>query len=70
MDESKAVAVVGIACNFPGAPDIDEFWRGLSNGENHVTEVADSRWSSKAWFSSDRSVGGKTYTRHAGIIPG
>jgi acyl transferase domain-containing protein len=26
------VAVVGLACRFPGARDADEFWTNLENG--------------------------------------
>ena len=34
----EPVAVVGMACNFPGAPDIASFWRLLEEGGNSVSE--------------------------------
>ena len=34
----QPVAIVGMACRFPGAPDIPSFWRLLEAGENAVTE--------------------------------
>ena len=36
MDEP--IAVVGMACRFPGADDLDAFWRLLEQGESAVTE--------------------------------
>ena len=35
---SEPIAVVGMACRFPGAPDLASFWRLLIEGKNAVTE--------------------------------
>ncbi len=32
------IAIVGMACRFPGAPDLSAFWRQLEAGENAVTD--------------------------------
>ena len=34
----EPIAVVGMACKFPGANDLDAFWRLLAEGRNTVTE--------------------------------
>ncbi|XP_078000620.1 phthioceranic/hydroxyphthioceranic acid synthase-like [Glandiceps talaboti] len=68
MDLKDAIAVVGIACKFPGANDIDEFWEVLVNGENHVREVPNERWSRDAFFSKDHDEPGKTYVNRAALI--
>ncbi len=34
----EPIAVVGMACRFPGAPDLASFWRLLESGGNAVTE--------------------------------
>ena len=34
----EPIAIVGMACRFPGAPDLAAFWRLLAAGENAVTE--------------------------------
>ena len=36
--EDERIAIVGMACRFPGAPDLDAFWRLLEEGGNAVTE--------------------------------
>ncbi len=35
---AEPVAIVGMACRFPGAPDIRSFWRLLETGGNAVTD--------------------------------
>ena len=35
--EDDGIAIVGIACRFPGAPDIAAFWRQLESGRDAVT---------------------------------
>jgi amino acid adenylation domain-containing protein len=39
-----AVAVLGMACRFPGADTPEEFWAQLATGQDAVTEVPASRW--------------------------
>jgi acyl transferase domain-containing protein/acyl carrier protein len=42
-DAREPIAVVGMACRFPGAPDLDAFWRLLRDGVDAVAEVPDDR---------------------------
>ena len=37
-NEDDAIAIVGMACRFPGAADLDAFWRQLETGAHAVTE--------------------------------
>ena len=37
------IAIVGMGCRVPGAENLDEYWRVLLCGENHVREVTDDR---------------------------
>jgi acyl transferase domain-containing protein/thioesterase domain-containing protein len=36
MESSEAVAIIGLACRFPGAPDIERFWSNLCNGVESI----------------------------------
>ena len=36
--DREGLAIVGMACRFPGAPDLDAFWRQLEAGGSTVTE--------------------------------
>ena len=37
------VAVIGIACRFPGAPDYRTFWRNIHEGRDCITELPEAR---------------------------
>lgn len=39
----EAVAVVGLGCTFPGAPDVDAFWRIVVDGADATSEVPPER---------------------------
>ena len=36
--DEEEIAIVGMACRFPGAEDLSAFWRLLESGENTVTD--------------------------------
>ncbi|MGH3757658.1 type I polyketide synthase [Actinophytocola sp.] len=40
----EPVAVVGMACEFPGAPALEQFWELLIEGRDAVTEAPADRW--------------------------
>ncbi|XP_069131978.1 phenolphthiocerol/phthiocerol polyketide synthase subunit C-like [Argopecten irradians] len=67
-DEDNAFAIVGVGCKFPGADNLDEFWRVLLNGENHVIEIPPERWNVDAFYNEDPMEPGKTNVRRAGFI--
>jgi pimaricinolide synthase PimS1 len=52
LDDTKvfgdAVAVVGLACRLPQAPNPADFWELLRSGRNAITDVPSSRWSHDA----------------------
>lgn len=37
----EPIAIVGMACRLPGAPDIDTFWRGLREGRDFIRRFTD-----------------------------
>ncbi|HMD66927.1 MAG TPA: SDR family NAD(P)-dependent oxidoreductase [Stellaceae bacterium] len=65
-----SIAIVGASCRFPGAGDLEEFWRLLVSGRDAVSEVDPQRWSTRFYFHPNRSERGKSYTWAAGLITG
>ena len=65
-----SIAIVGASCRFPGAEDMEGYWRLLDSGEDAVSEVDPQRWSTKFFDHPDRSEPGKSYTWAAGLIKG
>ena len=42
----EPIAIVGIGCRFPGAPDVETFWRVLRDGVETVGEYPGRRFDS------------------------
>ncbi|MGZ0231249.1 beta-ketoacyl synthase N-terminal-like domain-containing protein [Streptomyces sp. CPS1] len=40
--DGQAVAVVGMACRFPGARDVDQYWANLVRGDSALTRADDA----------------------------
>ena len=40
-DDNADIAIVGLACRFPGARDAAEFWRNLAGGVESITRLSD-----------------------------
>lgn len=39
--EGSEIAVIGLACRFPGAKDVDQFWQNLRDGVESITFLKD-----------------------------
>lgn len=62
------IAIVGIACRFPGAADLDAFWPLLRDGGVATGEVGRDRWDNAAFVDPDYAAAGKVVTPYAGLI--
>jgi acyl transferase domain-containing protein/aryl carrier-like protein len=40
----EPVAIVGMACRFPGGPDVATYWKMLEAGGNAIIEIPKDRW--------------------------
>uniref|UniRef100_UPI0005BCBC29 type I polyketide synthase n=1 Tax=Streptomyces sp. NRRL F-5123 TaxID=1463856 RepID=UPI0005BCBC29 len=53
-DPDGAIAIVGMACRLPGAPDAEGFWDLLRSGRSAVTEVPAQRWDPEGAAQEER----------------
>ena len=53
-DPDGAIAVVGVAGRYPGAPDLEAFWEMLDEGTVSVRTIPEERWA--LWTRGARSV--------------
>jgi phthiocerol/phenolphthiocerol synthesis type-I polyketide synthase C len=65
---SFPIAVVGVACRFPGAGDPAEFWSLLRSGTDAVGPIPEDRWDVAATYHRDPAKPGKMYVRDGGFI--
>ncbi|WP_407841814.1 SDR family NAD(P)-dependent oxidoreductase [Streptomyces stoeckheimensis] len=63
------VAVVGMACAYPGAPDLAAYWARILDGSDAVTEVPAERWDPELHFDPDPArAGERTPSRWGGFL--
>ncbi|RLK58680.1 type I polyketide synthase [Actinokineospora cianjurensis] len=63
------VAIVGMACVFPGSADLDGFWSGILRGRDEVTEVPPGRWDPSVFFRAGGGGAGTTPSKWGGFLP-
>lgn len=62
------IAIIGISGRYPGADNLDQFWKNLQTGKDCITEVPASRWDAAAYYSDEKGAPGKSYSRWGGFI--
>lgn len=62
------IAVVGIACRFPGADGPEDFWELLREGRCAIREVPVDRWDADAWYDPDPGAPERMTTRFGGFV--
>lgn len=68
QDEQNAIAIIGMAGQFPKSNSLDEFWNNLAQGVDCISEVPNTRWSTEAHYSSDPKVPRKSYSKWMGVL--
>ncbi|MFH8369029.1 type I polyketide synthase, partial [Streptomyces sp. NPDC018031] len=63
------IAIVGLSCRLPGAPDAQAFWELLRSGTDAIGEVPAERWNADDLHDPDLSTPGKINTRRGGFLP-
>jgi acyl transferase domain-containing protein/NADPH:quinone reductase-like Zn-dependent oxidoreductase/acyl carrier protein len=66
--DEEPIAIVGLSCRLPGAPDPEAFWRLLRDGVDAIREVPRDRWDVDALYDADLSAPGKMSTRFGGFL--
>ena len=66
--EPSDAAVIGMAGVFPGASDIDEFWRNIIFGRDYVTEVPKERWPADLFYNPDTKDTDYVVSKWGGFI--
>lgn len=65
-DRSTDIAIVGMAGRFPGAPDVDTFWKNLLEGRETISHFTEEELD----YSNDPKSGDESYVRARGIVEG
>jgi len=65
---NEPIAIIGLSCRFPGAPNPAAFWELLRNGVDAIREVPPDRWDVDEFYASDGTTPGKATSRWGGFL--
>ena len=63
----EGIAVIGMACIFPGAPNLRTYWSNIEAGVDAIREVPESRWE-RVFYDPTSSATDRLYCRRGGFI--
>ena len=65
----EPIAVVGMACRFPGnVASSSDYWKFLTGGVDAVSETPKDRWNAEDWYDTDPEKPGKIYTKYGAYL--
>ncbi len=67
---SDSIAIVGMACRLPGAPNYYALWDILSSGTATIGPIPPERWNIDRLYHADRKNPGTSVCRYAGLLDG
>ncbi|BAZ53637.1 beta-ketoacyl synthase [Nostoc sp. NIES-4103] len=62
------IAIIGMACRFPGANDYNQFWQNLEQGVDSVTEIPAERWQLNNFYSPLLQQPNKSISKWGGFV--
>jgi polyketide synthase PksN len=68
--EADPIAIIGISGRYPEAVDLEAYWENLREGKDCVTEVPKERWDWREYFSEDRALSGRHFSKWGGFMAG
>src|SRR6478609_2403549 len=66
--QNEPIAVIGLSCRFPGAPDAESFWRLLAGGVDAIGEVPPDRFDVNDFYDPNPAASRKASTRFGGFL--
>ena len=68
VSSTDAIAVIGMAGQFPQAKNLEEFWQNVAQGRNCITQVPANRWDINAYYQPGEAVAGKSNSQWVGAL--
>ena len=64
----EPIAIIAVACRFPGSPDPEAYWDLLAGGVDAIREIPEDRFDVDEFYDPDQQMPGKIYTRSGGYL--
>ncbi|MEM7125067.1 MAG: type I polyketide synthase [Chloroflexota bacterium] len=66
--QHEPIAVIGMACRFPGADTPESLWELLQSGVDMVQDIPSDRWDVDSYYDPVPGTPGKSYVRQAAVL--
>lgn len=66
---SGDVAIIGMACTFPRARHLPQFWQNIVDGVDAIEEVSPGRWDPEVFYDPDPETEDRVYCKRGGWLP-
>lgn len=63
----EPIAIIGMACIYPGAPDLKRYWANITNAVDSISDVPEQRWAS-GFYDPDSLEIDRFYCRRGGFV--
>ncbi len=63
----EGIAIVGMACIFPGAANLHQYWSNIQNGVCAIADVPESRWD-KVFYDPSSTSADRFYCKKGGFV--
>ncbi len=70
MSKGTPIAIVGMACRYPGADDLKSFWENILARRRQFRDMPDVRLPLAEYYDPDPAVPDKMYCKKAALIDG
>ncbi|HSD81595.1 MAG TPA: polyketide synthase, partial [Solirubrobacteraceae bacterium] len=66
--DARTVAIVGMSCLFPGAPDLDAYWRNILGKVDAITDPPPEAWDPDVYYDPQLANPDATYCKRGGYL--
>ncbi len=70
MKPSRPIAIIGMACRFPDAPNLSRYWQLLREGRHAFKQPPRDRWDHAAFYSENHRASDRYYAPNGAFIDG
>jgi acyl transferase domain-containing protein/phosphopantetheinyl transferase (holo-ACP synthase) len=65
---ARGVAITGMACLFPGAPDLDAYWRNILGKVDATSDPPPEAWDPDVYYDPEFADPDRTYCKRGGYL--
>lgn len=65
---SGDIAIIGMACLFPGAPDLATYWHNIVSKVDAISDPPAGSWDAEVFYDPDSTSNDRVYCKRGGFL--